>query len=68
VPNATEYRLFVPTTDNSGPPIRTDLLQSYAIGMADPFGGVTVTPVEGCDHDAAVNALRCDPRYRHHCH
>jgi hypothetical protein len=61
VPNETEYRLFVPATKNSGHPIRTDLLQSYAIRMADPFGGVTVYPASGCDHDAAVNTLRCDP-------
>lgn len=56
----SEYKLFVPTTDNAGQPIRTTVLQDYAIKMAKHFGGVTVYPANGCFFDKKLGLL-CDP-------
>ena len=53
-----EWRIIVPTMDNSGYPIKTQVLQTIADEVARFFGGVTVYPAAGCyDKDGQ---LLCD--------
>jgi len=54
-----EWRLVVPTVDNAGNPIRTEVLEAIATAMAEHFGGVTVYPAAGCWEEQ--HTLHCDP-------
>lgn len=55
-----EYRLVIPTTDNSGQPIRQELLEQVAHEMAKHFGGVTAYAAAGC-YDDTTTGFTCDP-------
>lgn len=55
------FKLILPATDNSGDPIKTDLLEAAATEIAQHFGGVTVYPVAaGCYVMDQSKELQCD--------
>lgn len=55
------FKLILPATDNSGDPIKTELLEAAATEIAQHFGGVTVYPVAaGCYVMEQTKELQCD--------
>lgn len=56
-----EWRIIIPTTDNSGNQIREDVLSQIAKEMAEWFGGVTVYPAAGCYVSQEAHRLECNP-------
>ncbi len=56
-----EWRLVVPTVDNSGNPLRADVVMKVARDMAEYFGGVTVYPAAGCYWPKDKPDMHCDP-------
>jgi|GEM_PF-2013209 len=54
-----EYRIVLPLQDNSGQPIRTEVIEALAARMSGWFGGVTVYPAAGCYE--ADQMLQCEP-------